>query len=264
MKTSECFDANEWGGWNVFIAPNHFLVVGKVCWRWAHWTVRWRTEQSLFTVRCAPRQRTCWGLELLTVGTLCLFAAPDSPVAHRIVRWPLTSALWLLRGTVCHYRLLQSTVGAQGVIAPLDHRTVRCTPDSLVNYSGARPRNSREWHVRLLAGLVHRPVSGANRTLFGVPFFRHSQDLLQINLSRQLGFFLGLCWTLCTWDTWHLDKLVSPRGLCWTSTTKIGYRKWLSPFPFHQFVTLCRGCTLYPWAVIPFLIEERYSPLTTT
>jgi hypothetical protein len=43
-----------------------------------------------------------------------------------------------------------------------------------------------------------------------------------------------LCWTLCTWDKWHLGKLVSPRGLWWTSTTKIDYRKWLSPFPFQS------------------------------
>jgi hypothetical protein len=30
----------------------------------------------------SPRQPARWGLELLTVGTLCHFAAPDSPVAH--------------------------------------------------------------------------------------------------------------------------------------------------------------------------------------
>ena len=62
----------------------------------------------------------------------------------------------------------------------------------------------------------------------------HSLVLLQIWLCPQLNFFLGLCWTLCTWDKWYLDKLVSPRGLCWTSTTKIDYRKWLSPFPFQS------------------------------
>jgi hypothetical protein len=50
-------------------SPNHFLAVDKVCWRWAHRTVRWRTGQSLFTV-----------------GDLCLFAAPDSPVPHQTVR----------------------------------------------------------------------------------------------------------------------------------------------------------------------------------
>jgi hypothetical protein len=61
----------------------------------------------------------------------------------------------------------------------------------------------------------------------------HSHVLLQILLIPQLNFFLGLCWTLCTWDKWHLDRLVSPRGLWWTSTTKIDYRKWLSSFPFQ-------------------------------
>jgi hypothetical protein len=44
-----------------------------------HWT-------ALFTVRCVPRQRVRWGLELLTIGTLCSFAASDSPVPHRTVR----------------------------------------------------------------------------------------------------------------------------------------------------------------------------------
>jgi hypothetical protein len=32
---------------------------------------------------------------------------------------------------------LQSTVAREVVVAPLAHRTVRCAPDSPVNYSGA-------------------------------------------------------------------------------------------------------------------------------
>jgi hypothetical protein len=32
---------------------------------------------------------------------------------------------------------LQSTVAREVAVAPLAHRTVRCTPDSPVNYSGA-------------------------------------------------------------------------------------------------------------------------------
>jgi hypothetical protein len=62
----------------------------------------------------------------------------------------------------------------------------------------------------------------------------HSHVLLQIWLCPQLNFFLDLCWTLCTWYNWHLDKLVNPRGLCWASTTKIDYKKWLGPFPFQS------------------------------
>jgi hypothetical protein len=30
------------------------------------------------------------------------------------------------------------------------------------------------------------------------------------------------------------------------------------------FITLCRGCALYPQAVTPFLPGDSYSPLTTT
>jgi hypothetical protein len=128
--------------------------------------------------------------------SLLAMGALDSPVAHRIVtvhcpvratsacplgfgvvdRWsPLSSCctgqssdLWLLhsdfrRGTVHHCSSEQSTVGAQGAIAPLVHRTVRWhtrqsggTPDSPVNYSGARLEETREWLVRGLPGLVHR------------------------------------------------------------------------------------------------------------
>jgi hypothetical protein len=158
---------------------------------------------------------SCWPLEPIVL------------LLHRIVRWPLTSLLWLLRGTVHHCSSVQSTIDTQGAVTPLAHRTVWCTPDSPVNYSGVRPENSREWPVRSLAGLVHRAVSGA-------PKIAHSHVLLQIWLCPQLNFFLGLYWALCTWDKWYLDKLVSPRGLCWTSTTKIDYRKWLSLFPFQK------------------------------
>jgi hypothetical protein len=104
-----------------------------------------------------------------------------------------------------------------------------------MNYSRTRPRETREWLVGVLLGLVHRTLSDA-------PFSANSQVLLQIYLSPQLNFFLGLCWTLCTWDKWHLDKLVSPRGLWWVSNTKIVYRNWSSPFPFRY---------LYPQVVLP-------------
>jgi hypothetical protein len=128
----------------VFIAPNHFLAVGCFCWRWAHRTVWWRTGHSLFTVRCAPRQRARWGLELLTVGALCPFVAPDSPVAHRTC--PVTSDFAALI-SARHCSFVQSTVDAQRVVAPLAHRIVRCTPDNPVIYSGACPKNSREGRV---------------------------------------------------------------------------------------------------------------------
>jgi hypothetical protein len=42
---------------------------------------------------------------------------------------------------------LQVAVGAVVAVAPQLHRTVRCTPDSPVNYSGAAKMNSRGWRV---------------------------------------------------------------------------------------------------------------------
>jgi hypothetical protein len=70
-------DTIEGGGWGVFIASNHFLAVGYFCCRWAHWTVRWCIGQGI--VHCPVRATSTrrWGLERLTVGTLCPVAAPD-------------------------------------------------------------------------------------------------------------------------------------------------------------------------------------------
>jgi hypothetical protein len=41
----------------------------------------------------------------------------------------------------------QVAVGAEIAVAPLLHRTVRCTPDSPVNYSGVAEVNFRGWRV---------------------------------------------------------------------------------------------------------------------
>jgi hypothetical protein len=113
----------EWRWLGVFIASNHFLAFGWPCCRWAHRTVRWRTGQPLFTVRCAPRQRARWGLELLTVWTVCHFAAPDSLVPHRTC--PVTSDLCALTSTRHSSSLFPFAVDrwCAGTIAPLAHRT---------------------------------------------------------------------------------------------------------------------------------------------
>jgi hypothetical protein len=41
----------------------------------------------------------------------------------------------------------QRAVGAEIAVAPESHRTVRCTPDSPVNYSGLAVGVSRSWRV---------------------------------------------------------------------------------------------------------------------
>jgi hypothetical protein len=128
--------------------------------------------------------------------------APDSPVAHQIitVHCPVRarSARLLGFGAVDHWSALSSCCIGQSsatldspvpsdfcaalfITVHLTNRPLTCrepllrwltgqsggTPDSLVNYSGARMQNSREWPVHLLAGLVHRTLSGApkNSTL---------------------------------------------------------------------------------------------------
>jgi hypothetical protein len=45
------------------------------------------------------------------------------------------------------FNVSQVAVGAEIAVAPLVHRTVRCTPDNPVNYSGAAAAFSRGWRV---------------------------------------------------------------------------------------------------------------------
>jgi hypothetical protein len=159
MWTSENLDDLNGGGWGIFIASNHFLVVGWVCCRWAHRTVQWYTGQR--TVHCSVRATSArhWGLERLTVGTLCPTAAPDSPVLDFSA---LTSD--------AHCSPLQSTVGTRLSMLCWLTVHVRCTPDSPMNYSGAPLGKTREWAVRLVLGLGHQTLSGA-------PLAAHSQVL---------------------------------------------------------------------------------------
>jgi hypothetical protein len=105
------------------------------------------------SVHCPVRATSArpWGLELSTVGTLYLLASPDSPVAHQT--YPVCSdfLLWLLTCTVPFC----SRSSAPG------YRCSVASPDSQVNYSGARPEETREWLVWVLLGLGHRTLSGA-------------------------------------------------------------------------------------------------------
>jgi hypothetical protein len=166
------------------------------------------------TVHCLVRATSARPLGFGAVDRWnpCPVAAPDSPVCSDFST--LTFA--------AHCSLLQTTIGVRLPLLRWLTGHVWCTLDSLVNYSRAPLGETWEWLVRLVLGLVHQTLSGV----------AHSHVLLQILLSPQLKLFLSLCWTLCTWDKWDLGKLVWPRGLWWSSTTKIDYRKWLGPFPF--------------------------------
>jgi hypothetical protein len=217
MGTSENLDTIEGGGWGVFIASNHFLAVGWVCWRWAHRTVWWRTGHVLFIVRCAPHQHTYSGLDQVDHWSHCTGQSGD---------------LWLRCSDFCrtlfitvHFcsRPLTCSDCCSAGLPDMSsaHRTVRW-----IKRSAPREFPRVPYSLACGPGVLDTVRCAKGSTL--------SCPLLQICLCPQLNFFLGLCWTLCTWDKWHLDKLVSPRGLWWTSTTKIEYMKWLGPFPFQS------------------------------
>jgi hypothetical protein len=227
--------------------PNHWLF----CWRWAHRIVRWRTGHSLFIVRCMPRQHTHWGLEWVDHWSLCPVVALDSPVPHRTcpVRSDFSAQNYDAHCSLCS-RLLapgyRCSVGSPDMSGA--HWTVRWI---IAERALEKPESElfeccSTWCTRHFSVQPDTVRCAIGSTL--------SSPLLQIKLSPQLNFFLGLCWTLCTWDKWHLGKLVSPRGLWLTSTTKIDYRKWLISFPFQQIYNflgvIIRACIYAHWLYI--------------
>jgi hypothetical protein len=135
------------------------------------------------TVHCSVRAMSARLLGFGTVDrwTLCPVAAPDSSVPHRTC--PMCSD-FSAPSSVAHCSPL-FTFGRrpleQVTVALLAHRT--CP----VNYSGARPIKTREWSVCFVLGLVHTEHCP------GRHLAAHSQVLLQILLSLQLNFFIGLC-----------------------------------------------------------------------
>jgi hypothetical protein len=70
------------------------------------------------------------------------------------VRCALTSLPWALSRTVHHCSLLADDRWRRLPLLCWLTGHVRCTPDSPVNYSGARPKETREWPVRLVLSLV--------------------------------------------------------------------------------------------------------------
>jgi hypothetical protein len=110
-----------------FIAPRQLGAVESNPGRQFLPSVAWRTGQSgadLFPYLAKP-----------TVGAL-------EPLAHRTVRCPLLAVGSATR----HARIKRLTVGPATVGSP---DTVRCTPDSPVNYSRTPLISSREQQVRL-------------------------------------------------------------------------------------------------------------------
>jgi hypothetical protein len=106
------------------------------------------------TVQCAPdspvRQPRHQSRCNLTVGVLTSGpawmsgGAPD--MYCRVSGAPAWACLTSARAARA-FNASQVAVGAEIAIAPPLHRTVRCTPDSPVNFSGAAEVKTRGWRV---------------------------------------------------------------------------------------------------------------------
>jgi hypothetical protein len=117
-----------------FIAPRQLGAVESIPGRQFLPSVAWRTGQS----GAPPDTVRCGSLSFFGEADRCSLGAvgaPDSPVPHPTV------------GT-CHASRTDS-VADRWPGRLLAHRTVRCTPDSPVNYSRTPLITSREQQVRL-------------------------------------------------------------------------------------------------------------------
>jgi hypothetical protein len=144
----------------VFIASNHFLVVGWVCCQWAHRTVRWCTGQG--TVHCPVRATSACPLGFREVDRWNPLSCSCNRQSGATPDMSMSGVFWLSALTSdLHCSLLPSTVGARLLLLCWLTGHVQCTPDSTVNYSGALPWETREWLVWVVLGLGHRTLSGA-------------------------------------------------------------------------------------------------------
>jgi hypothetical protein len=127
-------DAWSGGGWGLFIALNHYIVVGEAVCRWAHWTVRCATGHC--PVR-QPRHPTVRVLTVSTVGALTSWGTGQSgatPDRHCLLSGAPSGATLTLRELSAHCsrcrRPLESTIAlanrcsAGTADSPAAHRTV--------------------------------------------------------------------------------------------------------------------------------------------
>ena len=154
---------NEWWVVGGIYSPNHKTS------RLVRLSVRWRTGQSGAHQTCPvrqPRHQKPLGFDRWSSDTgpaLMSGGAPD--MNCRLSGAPVPACLMTAR----FWRALnasQVAVGAEIAVASPLHRTVRCTPDSPVNYSGAAGVKTRGWRVpepRLSS--EHRTLSGVHRTV---------------------------------------------------------------------------------------------------
>jgi hypothetical protein len=134
VRSSECLDILNSGGWGVFIAPTTKTAVGEGCCRWAHRTVRCATGHC--PVR-QPRHPTVRVMTVSTVGALTSWGTKQSgaaPDRHYSLSDATSGAALTVRELSAHCsrcrRPLESTVAflsycsAGTPDSPVTHRTV--------------------------------------------------------------------------------------------------------------------------------------------
>jgi hypothetical protein len=109
----------------------------------AHRTVRCTPDMSGATAT-SPKPLGFDSWSSVSGPALMSGGAPD--MYYRVSGAPAWACLTSARAAHA-FNASQVAVGAEIAVAPLLHRTVRCTPDSPVNYSGAAEVNSRGWRV---------------------------------------------------------------------------------------------------------------------
>jgi hypothetical protein len=119
-------------------SPNHQTS------RLVRLSVRWRTGQLSGATATSPNSRWIdrWGSVFW--ARLDVRCTPDMYCSMSGVPAPAcltTARFWRALNAS------QVAVGAEIAVAPLLHRTVRCTPDSPVNFSGAVEVKTRGWRV---------------------------------------------------------------------------------------------------------------------
>jgi hypothetical protein len=131
---------NEWWVVGGIYSPNHQTS------RLVRLSVRWRTGQSGAHRTCPVRQPRHQSRWVPTVGALtsgpAWMSGGASDMHYRLSGAPVWACLTSARAARA-FNASQVAVGAEIAVAPLLHRTVRCTQDSPVNYSGATSINSR-------------------------------------------------------------------------------------------------------------------------
>jgi hypothetical protein len=178
MRCLKNLDAWSGGGWGVFIAPTTNSTAGEAVYRWAHRAVRCATGHC--PVR-QPRHPTVRVLTVSTIGALTSWGTGQSgaaPDRHCSLSGVPSGAALTLRELSTHCsrcrRSLESTVA-------LASRCSVGTPDSPVNYSGARSQKPegeefegvRPWAldtVRWHTGQYDAPDQGSLRILLLLSF----------------------------------------------------------------------------------------------